>query len=304
MIEGGAVERTPTSPADEVLRLRDGRMLGYAEYGNPAGSPVMMFHGLPGSRLMASFADEAAARHGVRLIAPERPGYGLSTYQPGRRLLDWPDDVCELADAFGVERFAVAGVSSGGPYVAACAYKIPQRLTAAAMISSPAPYGTPAYFDGMHRRNRMTWKLTRRVPPVSRVLAWLTGRVIARASDERMLKMLSSDLPPADQAVVSRGELQPLLADTRESFRSGARGVAHEFGLNVRPWGFRLEDIGMPVHLWHGEDDRNVPVSHGRYLAGAIPNCVPHFCPAEGHLLVADHIDEILQSISNQRSTE
>jgi pimeloyl-ACP methyl ester carboxylesterase len=273
-------------------------MLGYAEYGDPAGTPLMVFHGLPGSRLMAAFAHDAAFRRGIRIVSPDRPGYGLSTYRPRRRILDWPDDLLQLADALGIDRFAVAGVSSGGPYVSVCAYAIPERLSGAAIVSGATPMNRPGYYEGMHRRNRMTWRLTKRVPPASRLLAWLSGRFITRASGERLARMMSSDLPPADRAIVGRPELQSLfVADAREAFRDGARGVAHEFGLTVRPWGFRLEDIRIPVHVWHGTEDRNIPVSHARYVADAIPNCIAHICEGAGHLLVVDRIEEILDTI-------
>src|SRR5439155_16354079 len=117
----------PSSPSaarwprpDNVIRLRDNRLLGYAEYGTSSGYPVIFFHGMPGSRLEGALGHEAAIGQNVRLVAPDRPGYGLSDFKRRRRMLDWADDVVELADALGIDRFAVAGISGGGPYVAAC----------------------------------------------------------------------------------------------------------------------------------------------------------------------------------------
>ena len=107
-----------------AVTLPDGRELAYEEYGDPAGFPVLSFHGGLSSRLDAAPANEAARRMGVRLVSPDRPGMGLSTYQPGRRLLDWPADVTHLTDALGIGRFAVMGWSAGGPYAAACAAKM------------------------------------------------------------------------------------------------------------------------------------------------------------------------------------
>lgn len=131
-----------------TLRLRDGRLLGYAEYGDPGGPALFYFHGFPGSRLEARLGDAVAARNGVRLIALDRPGFGLSHFKPGRTISEWPDDVVELADALGIDRFAVMGVSGGGPYVAACALKIPHRLIGAAMVSSTAPSDAPWDWPG------------------------------------------------------------------------------------------------------------------------------------------------------------
>ena len=134
----------PASRTAEVLRLSDGRRLGYAGYGDCHGAPVMFFHGTPGSRRVARWADQAARRHGIRLIAPDRPGFGLSDFQPGRTLGAWPKDVVELADALRLERFAVAGVSGGGPYVAACAWRLADRLSHAGIISGMGPIDDPA----------------------------------------------------------------------------------------------------------------------------------------------------------------
>jgi len=131
MLEVGVMTKDRTNRTHE---LEDGRTLGYAEYGAPDGRPVFVFHGFPGSRLTWSAFDpqDCAGELGLRVIAPERPGYGLSEFQRGRELLDWPEDVLALADPLGLERFAVLGLSGGGPYAAACAFKIPARLVATA----------------------------------------------------------------------------------------------------------------------------------------------------------------------------
>ena len=117
--------RVSRQMSDKTLLLRNGRKLAYAEYGDPDGCPVMLFHGNPSSRLSWGLIPGSPFRPHVRLIAPDRPGFGRSDFQPGRRLLDWPDDVCELADALELNRFAVLGVSGGGPATLACAWKIP-----------------------------------------------------------------------------------------------------------------------------------------------------------------------------------
>jgi pimeloyl-ACP methyl ester carboxylesterase len=121
---------------DKPLHLNNGRTLAYTEYGNLHGQPVFFFHYIPGSRLFCH-SNEITRKAGVCLIIPDRPGSGLSDFQPGRCILDWPADVTALADSLGIDRFAVADHSGGGSYVAACAHQIPQRITAAA-IPSPA----------------------------------------------------------------------------------------------------------------------------------------------------------------------
>src|SRR4030042_1974723 len=142
---------------DSSIVLWDGRHLAYAEYGDPRGKPVFLFHGIPGSRIFRPPPDDLTAANGVRLITVDRPGYGGSDFQPGRRILEWPADVCALADVLGLERFAVCGHSAGGPYVLACAAFIPQRLTAAGVISGLGPVDAPGMpapqsSTGFHRR--------------------------------------------------------------------------------------------------------------------------------------------------------
>lgn len=286
--------------ADEpgrTITLRDSRTLGYAEYGAPGGTPVMSFHGFPGSRITSRIGHEAAVRRGVRVIAPDRPGMGLSSYQPHRRMMDWPGDVAQLADALGLQRFAVMGVSGGGPYVAACALAIPDRLTAAAIVSGVGPMDRPGGTDGMLRMNKVLFGVQRRFPPAGRTIVWLQFLVMRRIG-ARGFERFAKTLPPADQAIASRPEVRDLfIADLREAFRHGARGAALENRLYASDWGFRLQDIRMPVHLWQGEDDRNVPLAHGRYQAEAIPDCRARFYPGEGHLLLVDRIDEIIDTL-------
>ena len=286
-----------STKADNILRLRDGRLLGYAEYGDPEGKPAFFFHGMPGSRLEGRFGHDAAKKLGIRVVAIDRPGYGLSDFKPRRTFVDWPDDVVELADALKIDRFSVAGVSGGGPYVAACALKIPQRLTAAGIISGVGPFDVPGATEGMSRQNRLIFGMARRLPWLVSLPYWLMAQG-ARRFPDRVTSLMLRSLPEPDKAVLARPEIRALfIEDTAEAFRSGGRGAAWESVLYARPWGFRLEDITMEVHLWQGEEDVNVPPSMGRYQAEAIPNCRPTFYPGEGHLLIVDRMEEILAAL-------
>ncbi len=286
-----------TARIDHALRLRDGRLLGYAECGAAEGKPLFFFHGMPGSRREAELADAAAKRLGIRIIAADRPGYGLSDFKPGRTFLEWPDDVLELADALGIERFAVAGISGGGPYAAVCALKIPQRLTAAGIISGVGPFDAPAATEGMSMENRLLFGTARRLPWLVNAPMWLMAQAMRRFPD-RALSLTMRSLPEADRKVLARPEIWALfVADVVEAYRQGARGASWEAILYSRPWGFRLQDIAMEVHLWQGEEDVNVPPSMGRYQAESIPNCRATFLPGEGHLLIVDHMEEMAAAL-------
>lgn len=282
---------------DNVLRLSDGRLLGYAEFGDPGGKPVMFFHGFPGSRVEGALGHDAAERAGVRLICIDRPGMGLSTFQPGRRMVDWPADVAALADALGIGRFAVGGVSGGGPYAAVCALRLADRLTGAAIISGVAPFNIPGAMDGINRMNRVLFFLGRRAPWLARVPMLLMARV-ARSPD-RAIDLMLRTVPAPDRAILQRPAVRTAAAaDLAEPYRGGTRGPAWELVLYSRAWGFRLEDIHMDVHLWQGEADTNVPPAMGRYQADVIPRCKATFYPGEGHLLFIDRMEEILGAIA------
>jgi pimeloyl-ACP methyl ester carboxylesterase len=283
----------PAKTTGSTVRLRDGRSVGYAVYGDPDGRAGFYFHGSPGSRIQARLGDDAGARLGVCIIAVERPGFGLSDFKARRAIADWPRDVVEVADALGIDQFAVMGPSGGGPYVAACAREIPHRLTSAAIVSCFGPIDAPGATDGMIRLNRVFFALTRRVPPLARVAMWWLGRQALR-DPGRVLSRMARGAPDRDKSILARPEvMETFRDDIVEAFRQGSRGVALELFLYTCPWGLRLQEISMEVHLWHGEADVIAPPSMGRYLTSVIPNCHGRFYPGEGHLLGVDRMEEI-----------
>jgi pimeloyl-ACP methyl ester carboxylesterase len=279
----------------QTIRLPDGRRLGWAEWGDPHGQPLLYFHGWPGSRAEGRFGDQAAKARGVRLIAPDRPGMGLSDFQPRRRFLDWPDDVTRLTDALGLERFAIVGVSGGSPYVAVCAWKLPQRLTGAGIASGFGPLDVAGVTTGMSRRNRLLFGVVGRLPVLPRLLMGAMAVSATRRPDRVLERGLAAAV---DRPYLARPELREVLSESLvEALRGGGRGAAWELGLYAHPWGFGLQEIRVPVHLWHGEQDANAPVAMGRYLAGAIPDCRASFFPGEGHLHFVDRLPQILAAL-------
>ena len=278
------------------VKLRDGRTLGYAEYGALDGVPVFYFHGFPGSRLDYLLADagDAAMETNTRIIAVDRPGLGLSTFKRGRRILDWPDDVTELAEALQIKRFAVLGISGGGPYAAACALKIPGRLTAAGIVCGMGPSDAPGMVDGV------SWTIPGQPSIIRRFILMLTSMGLQRDPDQ-FLSRSKETLSEPDRRLLDQSELAKLFVEgLQESFRSGVGGANRDAALYAKPWGFRLEEITAPVHLWHGEQDANVPVSVGRYVAEAIPNCAAQFYQEEGHLtLPHNRMTEVLSTLGS-----
>ncbi len=284
------------------MQLRSGRQLAWAEYGDAAGSPVFHFHGHPGSRLEGRLAASHAARAGVRLIAVDRPGMGASDFDPTRRLLDWPGCVAELADRLGLDRFAVQGASGGGPYALACAFGIPDRLTACGVIAGLGPIdrlGT----RGMMLTNRLQFGLAKNVPWLLRPMFWaILGRHRRRIGNptarRRLIERWSRGLKrtPEFEAVA-----EAYVAETLEAFRQGSRGAAYDARLYTEPWGFGIEEIRFSeIFLWHGEDDVNVPVDMARAVANALPVCHARYYPGETHMgVILGRLGEVLDTMKN-----
>ena len=273
-----------TDRRDQQLRLPGGRKLGFAEYGDAAGRPVIYFHGWPGSRLEPQAVESAESQAGVRVIAVDRPGYGLSDFQEDRRIVDWPQDVGRLADALGLKRFAVMGVSGGGPYAAVCAASLGGRLTAAALVCGIRPFDRPEAMEGMAGHNLWLLRLARRVPWLARQVAGLSLRFFWDYEREVLPKLVLARLPAVDRESLARPELRDtLLANWREAFRQGLRGMLWDGCLYARPCGFQLEEIKVPVQLWQGELDVIVPPGMGRCCAATIPSCQARFFAEDGH---------------------
>jgi len=293
-------EITEPTRTGKTVVLPDGRVLGYAECGDSTGEPIFHFHGTPSSRVEAARGDAEALSQGVRLIGIDRPGMGLSDYQRGRRILDWPDDVSALADALGIDRFAVLGVSGGGPYAAACAFKIPERLTACGIVSSIVP--PDVRVEGVAQESQVLLTIARRLPwLLSPLLWWILGRHMQdREKAESMLAEGVEYRPEPDRDLLQNPEMMELYyAETAEAFRQRAKGPAHDFRLYTQPWGFRLEEIEFEVHLWHGELDASAPVAMGRTIAARIPNCKATFYPDDAHISTGiNHLGEILRALA------
>ena len=282
--------------SSQTLRLAGGRTLGYAEWGDTSGYPLLHFHGSSSSRLERPMQPEVLA--GVRLVTVDRPGHGLSGFQPNRTLLDWPEDIAALANHLGIDRFAVSGWSFGGPYALVCAYRIPERLTAVGLISSFGPPNQPAATAGMDRSNKMAFAMARRVPwAVNRRLMRTMGRTFTKDPEGTARRRFAS-LPASDQrALDDRQATDMLLASMVESFQPGSDGSAWELRLLTRPWGFRLQDIAIPVALWHGDADINSPLANATHLSGAIPTASLTVLPDEGHFFILKRWGEIIRHL-------
>jgi pimeloyl-ACP methyl ester carboxylesterase len=270
-----------------TVSLGDGRVLAYEEYGDPSGFPVLSFHGGLSSRLDAAPAHEAAVTSGIRLISPDRPGMGLSTYQSGRRLTDWPADVADLTRALGIGRFAVMGWSAGGPYAAVCAATMADRVTAVALLSSAVPLDLYGTTRGLGIEDRVLLQLSRRTPWLASTLMKVS---IVNASNARLFRAVMRSFPPADRSVLTEwGPPDHALAFVREAMRQGTEGCVLDYKIFGDPWGFSLEEILVPVQIWEGSDDQTGPPEYREFLRRRIPHATVTVVPGEGHLSLLPH---------------
>ncbi len=282
---------------DRVLRLPDGRGLGFAEYGDPAGSPVLAFHGMPGCRYMFRLVHEPALRLGLRIVAPDRPGFGLSDFQPNRTLAAWGSNVRQLADSLGLDRFAVAGISGGGPYVAACAALLPDRVAAAALVSPVGPLRAPEGPDRLPPAQVLAFRLLPQFTPAMR-LAFFGGRLGFLHAPDAMYRAVMKRAGPADASILSRPEIRKnILESVVEGLRPGARGVVQEMKIFSDPWNIPFAAITAPAMLWQGTADNNVPVLASYRLAQIIPNCELFRIEGAGHYWIFDHVEEVLTAV-------
>jgi len=283
---------------DEVINLPDGRRLAYAEYGDVSSKAVFLFHGLPGSRFSWGLLPGDPIPCGLRIIAPDRPGYGCSDPKPHRTLLNWAEDVEQLADALGIARFAIVGVSGGGPGALACAWNMPHRLSSVGIVSSPSPTDAPGVFEGMSKTNRFFFKLAWRQPWLSALNVRLLASIIRR-NPARCINSMKLKVHNVDRHIVSRPEIQEMLIrDFAEALRAGAEGMVDDMAANHgRPWGFPLDEIETKVHFWVCELDRSVPLAMGRYLGNIVPNSEVTFVSGAGHLWILLHLREVLSAM-------
>lgn len=281
-----------STEGDRLIALGDGRVMTLREYGDPVGSPVIALHGTPASRIMYSAAKSAGAR-GLRLIAPDRWGYGGTSPPPLPTLSAFAADMAVAADRLRLDRFAVLGVSGGGPYATAMAALLLDRVTALALV---APVGPIADVPGVELSpfHKLCFRTLPRVPGSLR-LVFAAFRWGLKTSPERAIRTAMVRSPPPDHRVMTNKEvLARFIAMFTEGLRPGVAGALIDMDLFGKPWGVPLDAITAPSSLWIGTNDNNVPIDAARKLARIIPNCELIELDGEGHLWVALNYDGVL----------
>lgn len=281
-----------------TIPLRDGRLLGYAQYGDLSGKPVFHFHGSGGSRLEHPLDKSIFTELGIRFISTDRPGHGLSDMQPDRKLLDWPDDIVQLADHLGIDKFYVLGWSAGGPYALACAYKIKGRVLAGAIVSGFAPPDRPDPAEGYSLFPKVFMFAARHFHPLIKLFRKMGYSQISSGKDIKI-----DCFNPHDKKIMEKPEdYQLYIADIHEGYRQGWQGIALDDIIINNPWGFSLQDIQVHIDIWQGENDQNVPLNQGKYQHEKIPDNRFTVVQNQAHLYLLAHWREVLIALTEEGS--
>lgn len=280
---------------DQTIRLQDSRQLGFAIYGRQDGRPVFFFHGGNNSRLAGALLEKGAVANNAMIIAPDRPGFGLSDFQQNRNLLDWPNDVAAIADHLQLRSFTIIGHSGGGPHALAMAYSLADRCQAVALVSSAVP---PAAKDKRALPFKMIGFLTRHFPAIHRRVLADQGKKL-REQPAVFLQQWGWMSKADGKLFTERPEIaQLLVADMVEADRHGIDGAVHEHHLYVRPWEFELNRIDSPVDIWYGLADVMAPSSWGKFLETQLSNSHGYYLPGEGHVsLLVNQQNDILKQL-------
>ena len=284
--------------SDHTFKLSTGRVLGYAEYGDPQGQPLFYFHGWPSSRLQGELMEDVGKKRGLRIIAPDRPGIGLSEFQPERRLSDWPPLMRELAAHVGAEKFYVLGVSGGGAYALACAHAMPERLLGASVVCGAPPLrevGTDGLFWAYKLAKWAQKCLPFTVKPGLRVAGWITGKKLTQWPQNWLARFYAAE----DRRALQDERLHRIMMFSgREALMGDVAAVRHDGTIYQSDWGFKLADIEYPVQFWHGDEDWNIPLALAQKAAAQIPGATFKVTPKDGHYsLPLLRCDEIVEAM-------
>ncbi|KAH7233385.1 Alpha/Beta hydrolase protein [Fusarium tricinctum] len=297
--------RPMSTAVGNIIDLSDGRHLGYHEYGDPKGLPVIYLHGSPDSGVtLSGFEDPLAKRLGVRWIAPDRPGIGHSTYQPNRKVLDYPADLRSLIEHLELDQYRIIGTSGGTGYTLACAQALPRdALLAVGICAGVGPWeaGSAGQSETM-RQLMMIWKSQNQ-----EFVKYLENIFLAAAQDpdpskmEAVWKEQLKGFQPADREVLATPDaLQSAVKVFRQVYAQGGAGHGMEMKLITEPWGFQIEDIDYEgIRLWYGSADENTSPEMGRYMAERLPKSVYKEYPGETHYSMwrEDLVKEFLEDL-------
>ncbi|MCP4760180.1 MAG: alpha/beta hydrolase [archaeon] len=282
-----------------AMQLKDGRKFSYSESGEPNGKPIFFLHGIPGSRLDYNIFKFLNLKMKARIITPDRPGLGLSTFQSKRQVLDFPNDLNELADHLGLEKYSLLGYSAGGAYALACIFKYPSRIYKCGLVGSIGPKDFNPPIVKRIKEALLLRFIIRIIKKKNNDIKLLENFLVEKLplffpfKEDRKL-LTSPDFSQERKATYT------LTKTVMEYASQGKKGPLHESFITSRPWGFKIRDIipEIPIHIWHGEEDGNVNISSSKLIQERLPHCETNFLPGEGHMTIwENHGEKILEKL-------
>jgi pimeloyl-ACP methyl ester carboxylesterase len=289
---------TPTTGSDRLVSIGGGAVVSLTEHGDPNGWPVLCFHGTPASRLGFGYTDAPARALGLRILCPDRPGIGGSTSVELASIGAYAGHLQRLAHALEIERFAVLGYSGGGPYALAAAMLLPDRISTAATLAGVAPLDWPGAERGLEALDLRIGRWTRDHPSRARAMLRATAFALRHAPG-LAAKGFRATLGARDRAALDHMDVAHGGFDFAvEAFRQGIDGVYGDYRRWVDPWEVELGPTPVPIHLWQGDDDHVVPMTHAEHLASVLPSAVLHRLPGAGHVSIQESATAILASLA------
>ena len=287
------------SASVQSLALSNGTTVALSEYGDPRGAPVFFCHGWPSSRTMAELAHDAGRDLGARIISPDRPGIRDSQFQSGRRLIDWPALLNEIADRLDIDRFRILAISGGAPYAYASGWMTPERVEKIAIVSGAPPLDELKDHDGLLPIHRRMLQLRGWRPGLLKPLFYLARPFVAMRMPIRFRPLLLKFLQPCDASVLRESRAFDVCFESaRQAWQSSAKGVMTDAEIYANPWGFPLEEVRVPIALWHGTKDRTFAPRLAKGVAERLPNCEFHLIEGAGHYsLPIRYIHEIVADL-------
>lgn len=282
----------------QTIELDDGRHLAYQEYGDPCGELVVHCHSVVGSRLELAFnADEICKQKKIRLINIDRPGFGMSDPDPAASYIKWTNDFVQLIDALEIEQVSLTGYAMGGQYALACAHEAPERIKKVFTISAGMPAISAKDFGQMIPLYKMNTKLARYLPKVYSLLSSVLVKGILNDPDA-FFTQLSEKVAAADQRIMCSDDFKrEHFNSLREGFRQGGKATSKEIIQLMHDWGFKPDNIKVPVTLWHGDSDHHVPLVLCRRFEEHITETRYHICEGQGHYMFYTHWAKILDEL-------
>lgn len=301
-MDGNMDDHSGDHSDDNSITRPDGRKVGYGQYGDPHGTPVVLLHGTPGSRFIGRIADRWAREAGARVIAPDRPGCGLSTPQEGRNFVDHAEDVAAICDELEIGNYSVIGISGGTPYVLACAATHPDRVTAGAIVSGFFGIDPPVDVNDFTQELAVYWKSIRDDPETARPNLAQVASLMQSVTDPQpfMLQLMATSPSWARELVEADASLaENYVAHLVEGLVQGPEGAIQELGMECRPWGIGLKHVQCPMGIWHGSLDPT-PRTHVDAIANTLSDATVFWHEGAGHVDTALLFPDFLRWVKSQ----